>query len=196
MRDKRMWWRAEGALLCSACRAGARRSCVGGLREGAPHPERVEGWRRRVRGREHGLVLRQAQHEACRRGDGFLKLSVGLCLGQSFRHLVRVTLTSLTAVTHPKHCCDAGHPLSEQAQHRDQPGLKRRWGPHSVCACSCRCHGRHCTFAGSPADSRRLPPTNSGARALGRWRKFLRFPPDSQRLFPPNLPLGNGRASR
>ena len=154
MRDKRMWWRAQGALLCSACPAGARRSCVGGLREGAPHPERVEGCGRGMRNREHCLVLRQAQHEACR-GDGcFLLGGVALCLGQCFRHLDRVTPTSLTAVTHPEPCGDVAHQLCEHAQRRIQPMLKRRRAYQAMCVCSRRCHGGENTPRGDTRGKR------------------------------------------
>ena len=101
-----------------------------------------------MRDREHGLVLRQAQHEAWRRGGGFLLRGVGLGLGLNGRRKTCVPTTSLTTPAHSKHCSDAGHQLSEQAQHRDQQELKRRWGPHSVCACSCRCHGAENTPGG------------------------------------------------
>ena len=66
-------------------------------------------------------------------GVGFLKLSVGLCEGQSGRSNSRVPITSLTTPAHPEHRGDALHQLCEHAQHRRQQELTKRGARKALC---------------------------------------------------------------
>ena len=99
-------------------------------------------------------MLRQAQHEACRRCGGFLVRGVVRCLGQSLRSRTRVPITSLTTPAHPEHCGDAVHQLCDHAQQRRQRELTKRRACKAMCVRSRRCHGGENTLGGGPRGKR------------------------------------------